>query len=137
MKDSVFIDTNVLVYYFQTQDDPRKIKSRMLIDQNFYNIAISVQVLGELFNVLKKLGNTHKKCASIVETCMNNFQTLSIQRNHVVQALKINQKYGFSYYDSLIIASALEAGCKVLYTEDLQHNQLIENKLRIINPFVS
>ncbi len=68
---------------------------------------------------------------------MDNFDTYGIQKELVAQALNISQQYGFSYYASLIIASALEADCKTLYTEDLQHNQLIEGKLRIINPFVN
>nr|NQU91866.1 PIN domain-containing protein [Bacteroidota bacterium] len=49
---------------------------------------------------------------------------------------EIRLKCHFSIYDSLIIASALEANCETLYSEDLHHNQLIENKLRIVNPFV-
>ncbi len=48
---------------------------------------------------------------------------------------KIKMKYRFSYYDSLIVASALENDCSILYTEDMQNGQLIEDKLRIVNPF--
>jgi len=47
-----------------------------------------------------------------------------------------SRSLGLTIYDSLIIASALEADCKILYTEDLQHNHLVENKLRIVNPFI-
>jgi len=43
---------------------------------------------------------------------------------------------GLTIYDSLIIASATEADCEILYAEDLQHNHLVENKLRIVNPFI-
>jgi predicted nucleic acid-binding protein len=131
------MDTNVLVYYFQSGDNSKKIIARKCIDENLPHAIISVQVLGELFNVLKKKGNDSLKCADIVNACMSNFNTFGIQKKLVAQALKINQQYGFSYYDSLIVASALEADCKILYTEDLQHNQLIEGRLRIINPFIS
>ncbi|MBC8485458.1 MAG: hypothetical protein H8D45_05400 [Bacteroidetes bacterium] len=48
---------------------------------------------------------------------------------------KLKEKYHYSVYDSLILASAIEADCTILFSEDLHHNQLIENKLRIINPF--
>jgi predicted nucleic acid-binding protein len=58
-----------------------------------------------------------------------NFQTS-------LEALKIHQKYQYSYYDSLIIASALENQCDILYSEDMQHQQLIENRLLIFNPFL-
>ncbi len=62
MKGRIFVDTNIFVYYFQAQDDPRKTKARELIDQNFSYISISVQVLGELFNVLKKKGIDKLNC---------------------------------------------------------------------------
>jgi len=45
------------------------------------------------------------------------------------------EKYKYQYYDSLIIATAIENGCSILYSEDMQHNQNIENKLVIVNPF--
>jgi len=48
---------------------------------------------------------------------------------------QIRHKYNLSYWDSLIVASALENDCSILYTEDLQHEQVIEGKLKIINPF--
>ncbi|HNZ27311.1 MAG TPA: PIN domain-containing protein [Spirochaetota bacterium] len=51
----------------------------------------------------------------------------------IINAIHISNKYKYSYYDSLIISTALENNCNILYSEDLQHNQLIENKLRIIN----
>lgn len=52
-------------------------------------------------------------------------------------AFNLRQQQNISFWDSLIVASALENDCSILYTEDLQHNQLIENKLKITNPFVS
>lgn len=54
----------------------------------------------------------------------------------VNSGLFIKETYGFSYYDSLIVASALESECEVLYSEDLSHNQVINGVLRIVNPFI-
>jgi predicted nucleic acid-binding protein len=54
----------------------------------------------------------------------------------IQKALKLNSKYGYSYYDCLILASALLNDCEYLYSEDMQHNQLIEGKLKIVNPFL-
>ena len=48
---------------------------------------------------------------------------------------KVSRKYSYSYWDSLIIASALESNCSILYTEDMQDGQIIEDRLRIMNPF--
>jgi predicted nucleic acid-binding protein len=137
MNDRVFIDTNVWVYYFQAMDEPGKTAARKLIDNCFSYAVISVQVLGELFSVMTKKGNDPERSAAIIEACINNFHVTEIRVSVVSAALWIIRKYGYSYYDSLIIASALEAGCTTLYTEYLQHRQLIEGKLRIVNPFVS
>ncbi len=49
--------------------------------------------------------------------------------------MDIKKRYRFSYWDSLIIASALENNCSILYSEDMQHSQVIEDNLKIINPF--
>ncbi len=54
-----------------------------------------------------------------------------------LHALKLRTDHTLSYWDSLIVAAALEAGCHTLISEDMQHSQLIENQLRIINPFTS
>jgi predicted nucleic acid-binding protein len=54
----------------------------------------------------------------------------------ITQALALAQKYKYSYYDSLILAAALSAGCETLATEDMQHGQVVEGLLTIRNPFV-
>jgi predicted nucleic acid-binding protein len=53
------------------------------------------------------------------------------------RALDLVRRYGYSIYDSLLVASALIAGCTRLYSEDFQHGQLIERRLRIVDPFSS
>jgi predicted nucleic acid-binding protein len=52
-------------------------------------------------------------------------------------ALDIRERYGFSWYDSLIVAAALESNCDLLYSEDMQHGQIIEGRLSIVNPFLT
>ncbi|GAB4289651.1 MAG: hypothetical protein Fur0025_24150 [Oscillatoriaceae cyanobacterium] len=61
---------------------------------------------------------------------------LDIDSVVLLKALDINEMYNYSYWDSLLIATALSNDCSILYSEDMQHNQLIENKTRIINPFI-
>jgi predicted nucleic acid-binding protein len=51
------------------------------------------------------------------------------------RAVQVMERHKFSFYDSMIVASALRAGCKILYCEDLQHGQVIERQLKIVNPF--
>lgn len=50
--------------------------------------------------------------------------------------MKINLTYGYAYWDSLIISTAINENCSLIYSEDMQHNQSIENKLKILNPFI-
>ncbi len=59
-----------------------------------------------------------------------------IQSSDIKNAIQIKEKYQLQWYDSLIIATALQAQCKILYKEDMQHNLVINNTLTIINPFV-
>lgn len=95
----------------------------------------SKQVLNEYYSVMLK-----KKIADpVIQDNINVMISIcNIQIIHITTLLlthKLKLKYGFSYWDSLILASALEANCSVLYTEDMQHNQVIENKLTVMNPF--
>jgi predicted nucleic acid-binding protein len=53
----------------------------------------------------------------------------------IQKALSLNTKYGYAYYDCLVLASAIISDCKYLYSEDMQHNQYIDGELKIINPF--
>jgi predicted nucleic acid-binding protein len=61
---------------------------------------------------------------------------VNVDISEIFSAWSVASRYGYSHFDSLIIASALAAHCSILYSEDMQHNQLIENQLRILNPFL-
>ena len=54
----------------------------------------------------------------------------------IIKACEIAERYRFSFYDSMIITAALESNCEILYSEDMQHNQTIDDTLKIINPFL-
>jgi predicted nucleic acid-binding protein len=67
----------------------------------------------------------------VVNTTIYNYNS-----NTIIQAITIKHTYQLQFYDALIIATALENNCNILYSEDMHHNQLIENKLKIINSFI-
>ncbi len=133
----VMIDTNLWVYLYAKNPDNKYRKVRELIDNHFDSIIISTQILGELYNVLtkKKLIDQEAAKQIILENSLN-FQVVEIDLIKVVTALDINSKYGYSYWDSLVIATALNYDCSIIYSEDMQHNQFIENKTRIVNPLL-
>ena len=135
MNGKVFLDTNIIIYsYSSTEPDKQAVACRLIAEEESY---ISTQVLTELCNTItKKLKQPYSMAADAVrECCVNN--SLFINTDHTIEeATKIAERYGFSFYDSLIISAALSAGCSLLYSEDMQHNQMIEKKLKIINPFI-
>ena len=134
MNDKIFLDTNVLVYaYSNTEPDKQAIARKLIAESDSY---VSTQVLQELTNTLtKKFHNSWKEAQNAVfESCKNNLLHIN-ERDTLVNACDIANKYKFSFYDSLIIAAALECCCATLYSEDLHNNQVIEKKLTVINPF--
>jgi predicted nucleic acid-binding protein len=110
-----------------------------LVESQALSIIVSIQVLGELCNVLiRKTTFSQSETQAAVLDLVNTFSVLAIDTSTVLNALEIeiHARYGYSYWDSLIIATALQSDCSILYSEDMQHDQLIEGRLRIINPLI-
>ena len=106
MKDK-FIDTNLLVYLFS--DDKKASSVNALIKKHFSSILISSQVLGELFNVLtRKNIRTSSEARNIVEELVRHFEVAPVRSDTVIHAMRINEATGFSYWDSLVVATALD-----------------------------
>lgn len=134
MKDKVFFDTNLLIYLY-SEDNLNKRENILDKISNFYPI-ISLQVLNEFSNVLLRKFNIKesniklsiKEITSHFGIFINNIESLNL-------ALDIKTKLKYSFFDSLIIATSLQSECSILFSEDMQHSQIIENKLKIINPF--
>ncbi len=137
MKDKAFIDTNIFVYLYSNSEMQKQKIVKSLIFESEIDIFISTQVLGEFTNVLyKKYDYSVSTIKMAITDFKNNFSVHSIKTETVERALDMMQTYKYSYWDSLIIASAIENNCSTLYSEDLHHNQVLEQKLRIINPFI-
>jgi predicted nucleic acid-binding protein len=140
MNDKFFLDTNILVYTFDDGDPGKKDRARALVAEALAESrgAISYQVIQEFLNAaLRKFSkpltaaDAERYFTIVLEPLCTVFA--SVELFH--QALDISGRWKYTFYDSLIIASALQAGCSVLYSEDLQHGQKIGG-LRILNPFV-
>jgi predicted nucleic acid-binding protein len=101
------------------------------------NPVISTQVLSEYINVVKKRLQLPKK--EVIDICRQNIEDCTLYpvgKSTLKLAGELITRYDFQLFDSIIVASALEANCKILYTEDCQHKQIVEGKLTIINPFL-
>ena len=134
MKGKSFVDTNIVVYcYSETQEDKKILAQRVSLNPDS---VISTQVIQEFGNTMsRKFGQSWNSIQAAIQELTLNYQVYINTPVTITNACRITDKYKYSFYDSLIIASALEAGCDILYTEDMQHNQLIEDKLPILNPF--
>jgi len=135
MNANVFFDTNVILYSYSIVNDQKSLVSKNLIRST--KSIISTQVLQEMCNVLiKKFNLDMTSISKVLSELQLNFDVRINKTETIRNALEIHFKYQYSYYDSLIISSALENECSILYSEDLHHNQKIENTLTIINPFL-
>jgi predicted nucleic acid-binding protein len=134
MKDKLFLDTNIWVYLYS--DSAKSVVAKKLIEKHFDQVVISTQILTELYNVLvKKKIKSKEEARQVIIELNTNFKTSGISADMVLHAAEIAGTLLFSIYDSLIISTALQNQCTILYTEDLHHNQTIEGKLKIVNPF--
>jgi predicted nucleic acid-binding protein len=127
-----FLDSNVLIYAFT--DEPKAAAAQALLDQR---PIISVQGLNEFVHVgRRKLGMDWQQVREAVDSLRELCPIiLAVEKRTQEEALRIAERYGYSIFDSCIVASALEAGSDVLWSEDLQHGMMIDRRLRIANPF--
>lgn len=134
MSDSIFLDTNILVYSYSSNEIEKQIIARKLITEN--NTFISTQVLQELTNIITRKFKFSYIDAQVAmkESCQNNYLHTNSYKT-ILDACRISQQNGFSFYDSLIISAAIECSCGILYSEDMNNGQIIDNKIKIINPF--
>ncbi|RKZ38727.1 MAG: DNA-binding protein [Gammaproteobacteria bacterium] len=136
MNDKRFFDTNTVVYLY-SQDEPDKQSIAKNLFKNNQPI-ISTQVLGEFSNVLRRKFQQEYTDIAVAVSQVTAIvsEVATITNDNIISALNLADKYHYSFYDSLIIAVALAENCTILYSEDLQHGQLIESTLTIQNPFL-
>jgi len=139
MSVETFFDSHVLLYMFDKASPPKQRTARALVENALRdgNACISYQVVQEVLNVL-----TGKAAPPISAGEATHLLAFTLEPLWRVQpsadplrsCLSLQARYGYSFYDSMILAAALAAGCSTLLTEDLQHGQRIEG-LTIRNPF--
>jgi predicted nucleic acid-binding protein len=132
--DNVFIDTNILIYAYSETESEKKEKVLSLLENEI--ICLSTQVINEFIWIMHGKFNIDMNSLKMITDNFFEIYSMSLL-NHstIVKAIDTALQYKFSYWDSLIVASALESNCAILYTEDLQHGQIINGSLSIINPF--
>ncbi len=135
MSDKIFIDTNLLIYSI-TQDNGKSYIVEDLLLQPF-DFVISTQVINEFVQVcFKKSLIPSEDIRQVVGDFLQFFEVVIIEDITILSALNIKDKYRYAWYDSLIIAAALENNCTLLFSEDMSNGQQIEQSLTIQNPFM-
>lgn len=128
-----FFDTSVL-FYLLSNDVRKADRVEALLA---HRGIISVQVLNEFTVVaLRKAGLPLLDIKEILDTVRVVCTVEPLTATTHDRGMEICERYKFSFYDSVIVAAALIVGAKVLYSEDLQHGQVIDRQLRIVNPFL-
>jgi predicted nucleic acid-binding protein len=131
--DRPFFDTNVLLYLL-SEDNAKADRAEAIIALGG---IISVQVLNEFASVAsRKLRMSYAEIRDVLGTVRAVCQTQALTADTHDRGLNIAERFGFSLYDSMIVSSAVESGCNVLYSEDMQHGQEIDGQLVVIDPFL-
>ena len=134
-----FLDTSVLVYSVDEGVPEKRQRARELVAQSLTNASgcISYQVVQETVNVLTgKFGTPLDRVRRLLDEVLIPLWQINPTGSLYQSAISLRSQHSLSFYDSLIVAAALEAGCTRLYSEDLQHGQQIQ-RLTILNPFVN
>lgn len=126
-----FLDTNVILYLLD--DGPKADRAAALLAQGG---RISVQVLNEaLANCIRKARMSWREAGDFLGGVRELCEVIDLTAEIHRVGLALGERYGFSVYDAMIVSAALTSGCERLLSEDMQHDMLVEGRLRIVNPF--
>jgi len=130
-----FIDTNIWLYSFiQSQNKEKTEIARTIIKE--CEIVISTQIVNEIcVNLIKKADFSEGKIQNLIESLYKKYTVFELSQDILLSASKIRHNHSFSFWDSVVAASALDCDVDYLISEDMQDGFNLENKLTIINPF--
>ena len=133
-KSTAFIDTNIWLYAFLDTDESEKSsRAKRLFQQK--EPMLSVQVVNEIcVNLIKKASFSEEQISQLIEALYEKYPIVEMDENILLTASQLRQEYAFSFWDSMVVAYALAANAKILYSEDMQDGQVVRGVLQIINP---
>lgn len=135
-----FVDSNIWIYAVtESEDVPRDLRheaARTLIKQ--IDPHLSVQVINEVsVNLIRKFKFTELNIQTIVSSFYQQYVVCPMDEAILLSASIVRQRYTLSFWDSMIVSTALQYECPILYTEDMGHGLVINDALTILNPFNS
>jgi predicted nucleic acid-binding protein len=141
MSERFFLDTNIAVYCFDSNEPLKQSRAKDLLAHGASTGmgVVSYQVMQEFCNVAtsaRRLALSAEQTMAFASLLLEPMNKVSASIGLLQSALNIKSSSGYSFYDSLILAAADQAGCVTVYSEDMQHGQLVAG-VRIVNPFVT
>ena len=136
-KDKIcFVDSNIWLYAFiDTQNSDKSSIAKSVIKNKDISITVSTQIINEVcVNLIKKANFSEEKIRELIESFYNKYDVIGIEKEIILKSSEIRVQHNFSFWDSLVFASALYAGAEILCSEDMQDSFMID-KTRIVNPF--
>lgn len=130
------IDSNVWLYAFiKTQNVGKSSIAKSVIQNRDLSVVVSTQIINEVcLNLIRKANFSEDKIRGLIESFYNKYGVIGTESKILSKASEIREQHHFSFWDSIISASALYAGADILYSEDMQDGFVIE-KIQIINSF--
>lgn len=130
---NLFVDSNILIYLTDVDQHKKQTVEQIVIKKPFINSQVAVEVA----NVFRrKFGFTKFELPNLWQDMLNDYKIVSTNDQSIQKAIQLVKRYDFQLFDALIVADAIQADCTILYSEDMQHNMVVENQLTIINPFL-
>ncbi|HXG83882.1 MAG TPA: PIN domain-containing protein [Pyrinomonadaceae bacterium] len=132
-----FIDSNVWLYALTDENDERNGQAEKLIKAIAESVCVSAQVINEVcLNLKRKASADEAEINRLIRSFYLDYKVIEQNQEILLKASELRMKYDFSFWDGLIVAAALAANAEILYSEDMQNGLIIENSLKIVNPFV-
>jgi len=135
-ESTYFVDTNIWLYSFIKSQAGEKSKiAKSIISGS--DIIISTQIINELcVNLLKKAKFSEGKIQKLIQSLYKRYTVFELSQDILIKASEIRTEFTFSFWDSIVAASALDSEADYLISEDMQNGFKLEDKLTIINPFL-
>ena len=135
-ESTYFFDTNIWLYSFIKSQDGEKSKiAKSIISGS--DIIISTQIINEIcVNLLKKAKFSEGKIQKLIQSLYKRYTVFELSQDILIKASEIRTEFTFSFWDSIVAASALDSEADYLISEDMQNGFKLEDKLIIINPFL-
>ncbi|MBR8828546.1 MAG: PIN domain-containing protein [Gomphosphaeria aponina SAG 52.96 = DSM 107014] len=139
-QEQCFVDSNIWLYALikSGETDEKHSKAKSLISAKEEVIAVSTQVINEVcVNLLRKSIFSEEQIQALIASFYKKYKVIDNNQEVLLQASNLRKKYIFSFWDSLIVASSLQADARILFSEDMQDGLIVSEKLEIINPLKS